>query len=185
MNQDKFSGDLYEVNRRNLLSIVNKYVELKSRFADGKYSDFAFSETMEDLLDLLDLDPSILIKLTDAPSIVYEIRNISGYNKVRYEVFTEDRDLYVAYSVYKKGTLAYRNAGSHIEKIKELRNLLNRSKTTEGYADLRYGGGFSTSIRYTSMNKEEVIGTTANYFQIGSTKHHLTDLTDKEEAYTF
>ena len=83
-------------------------------------SDRAFKIVANDLLDLF---KSISIDITNTPSLSFRTRNFQNHD-VSYEVFVDDAELFVGYSIYKNKELYVRNMGPHEEMLKEIVRIL-------------------------------------------------------------
>lgn len=119
-------GYLVEWARSTPFQLLNtKYKDQKVQNADFvkehiKDSDIAFRIVANDLLELF---KSIDVSITNTPSLSFRIRNFQNHD-ISYEVFVDDAELFVAYSIYKNKELSARNMGSHSEMLAEVVEIL-------------------------------------------------------------
>ncbi|MEM6522749.1 MAG: hypothetical protein AAF693_03110 [Bacteroidota bacterium] len=118
-----------EVKRFRLVNkLLNDFNSDKASYKHlvNDNQDRAFSIVAYDFISALDAnfiqETQITTSLTDSPSIIFTVRNYKSDFRLRYEVFTEDNELYVAYSIYQSKQLKLRNAGNHYDMIEEVKS---------------------------------------------------------------
>ncbi len=133
-----FIDDTYLRNKA-ILKCIKEYDEQKNNYPDHlndfeEYANEAFSIVITDLLSVFDTvflnSPSIDFSITDSPSLVFTIREYNQFSRIRYEIFVDTGDLFVAFSVYKEDELYARNSGNHYEIFNQLKLLLNKPTVT-------------------------------------------------------
>lgn len=136
---ESFLIDDSYLRNKAILKCIKEYDEQKNKYPDHlkdfeEYANKAFGIVITDLLSVFDTvflnTTSIDFSITDSPSLIFTMREYNQFSRIRYEIFVDTDELFVAFSVYKEDKLYARNSGNHYEIFDQLKLLLNKPTVT-------------------------------------------------------